>query len=76
MAAACAGKATFGVERSINGVKVFSATMVSDRERLGDRVTDWLTNNPEIEVAELFVTQSSDESFHCLAITVFYCEAL
>ncbi len=53
-------------------VKVFSATMQQDRGRLGERVTDWLRDNPGVEVAEAVVTQSSDEAFHCIAITVFY----
>ncbi len=55
-----------------DAVKVFSATMQQDRGRLGERVTDWLAENPGIEVAEAVVTQSSDEAFHCIAITVFY----
>jgi hypothetical protein len=70
------GKASFSTDRKFNGVKVFSATMVSDRDRLGDRVTDWLRGNPDIEVLDMVVTQSSDEAFHCLAITVFYWEPL
>jgi hypothetical protein len=62
----------FGADRSFNGIKVFSATMVGERERLGDRVTEWLNGNQDLEVREVVVTQSSDEAFHCLAITVFY----
>ena len=57
-----------------NGVKVFSATMVADRERLGDKVTDWLAANPQAKVTDITITQSSDEAFHCIAITVFYSE--
>ncbi|HEY0254160.1 MAG TPA: hypothetical protein VGC41_21675 [Kofleriaceae bacterium] len=57
-----------------NGVKVFSATMFADRERLGDRVTEWIANNPHCALTEMIVTQSSDASFHCVAITVFYLE--
>ena len=56
--------------------QVFSATMVSERDRLGDRVTEWLEANPSIQAREIVVTQSSDEAFHCLAITVFYWEPL
>ncbi len=55
-----------------NGVRVFSATKASDREQLGDRITDWLRRNPEIEIVDKIVTQSSDSEFHCLAITFFY----
>jgi hypothetical protein len=68
------GQASFGEDRRFNGVKVFSATMVNDRERLGEKVTDWLTAHPNYEVRDMIVTQSSDEAFHCLAITVFYYE--
>jgi len=55
-----------------NGLKVFSATMFKDRDRLGEKVTDWLLDNPDVEIADIVVTQSSDASFHCIAITVFY----
>jgi hypothetical protein len=66
------GQTSFGEDRRFNGVKVFSATMVSDREKLGEKVTEWLKSNPAIEVRDMIVTQSSDEAFHCLAITVFF----
>jgi len=68
--------ASFGNARDFNGVKVFSATMVQDRERLGDRITAWMQKNPGLDVREIVVTQSSDEAFHCLAMTVFYWEKL
>jgi hypothetical protein len=61
---------------SPNGVKIFSATMFADRERLGDKVTGWLEANPKLSVTEFVVTQSSDSAFHCIAITVFYWERL
>lgn len=57
-----------------NGVKVFSATMVRDRELLGEKVTDWMRSHPECVITDVRVTQSSDEQFHCIAITVFYNE--
>lgn len=57
-----------------NGVKVFSATMFAERDRLGDRVSDWLANNPQLKLVDLVITQSSDAAFHCLAITAFYYE--
>jgi hypothetical protein len=68
------GQASFGEDRQFNGVKVFSATMVADRERLGEKVTDWINSNPGLDVRDMIVTQSSDEAFHCLAITVFFWE--
>jgi hypothetical protein len=55
-----------------NGAKVFTATVAQNREALGERVTLWMRQHPELEVMETCVTQSSDEAFHCLAITVFF----
>jgi hypothetical protein len=63
-------------DAKFNGVKVFSATMFADRDRLGDRVTEWIAANGHLKVTEMIVTQSSDAAFHCLAITVFYAENL
>ena len=57
-----------------NGVKVFSATMAQDRDQLGEKVTAWLRANPQCKIVDTVVTQSSDEAFHCVAITVFYME--
>lgn len=57
-----------------NGVKLFSATMAQDRERLGEKVTAWLRDHRDARVVDKIVTQSSDESFHCVAITLFYWE--
>lgn len=55
------------------GVKVFSATMFGDRAELGEKVTNWLNNNSrDVELSDITVTQSSDASFHCISITVFY----
>ena len=55
-----------------NGAKVFSATMFADREHLGDKVTSWIADHRHLQITEIVVTQSSDASFHCIAITVFY----
>lgn len=62
------------VRSSFNGVKVFSATMFGDRERLGDTVSGWISAHPHVDVVDMVVTQSSDASFHCVAITLFYNE--
>jgi hypothetical protein len=59
---------------AFNGVKVFSATMAQDRDQLGEKVTNWLRTNPHCKIVDTIVTQSSDEAFHCVAITVFYWE--
>ena len=55
-----------------DGVKVFSATKARERESLGERLTEWLDKNPSCKVVDTVVTQSSDQEFHCLTITVFY----
>ena len=66
---------TFDPKHSkFNGVKVFSATMIGERGRLGETVTEWIRNNPGVDVRGAYVTQSSDEQFHCVAITLFYWE--
>jgi hypothetical protein len=57
-----------------NGVKIFSATMAQERDRLGERITEWLREHPDFEVVDTVVTQSSDEAFHCLVISIFYNE--
>jgi hypothetical protein len=68
------GQLTLRKDVKFNGVKVFSATMVADRDQLGEKVTNWINANPGKSVTDLVVTQSSDEAFHCIAITVFYHE--
>jgi hypothetical protein len=57
------------------GVKVFSATMAQERDQLGEKITQWLATHPRVQVVDKIVTQSSDEAFHCLAITLFYVES-
>jgi len=59
---------------SFNGVKIFSATMFAERDQLGEKVTRWIAEHPHYQITEISVTQSSDASFHCLAIAVFYYE--
>ena len=57
-----------------NVVKVFSATMAQEREHLGEKVTAWLAAHPSAKIVDKIVTQSSDEAFHCIAITIFFWE--
>jgi hypothetical protein len=63
-----------GQPLSFTGVKVFSATVARDRDELGERVTEWLAANRALVIVDVAVTQSSDQAFHCLAITLFYAE--
>lgn len=55
-----------------NGVKIFSTTRFAERQQLGDGVTQWLAERPELDVVDIVVTQSSDAAFHCVTISVFY----
>ena len=56
-----------------DGVKVFSATKARDRDDLGNRITDWISNNKDkMEIVDKKVTQSSDNEYHCFTVTIFY----
>ena len=57
---------------NFTGVRVFSTTLARDRENMGENITKWLKENPNVEVVDRVVTQSSDKEFHCLTITLFY----
>lgn len=72
MAANSTGILTVRKDVKFNGLKIFSATMVADREQLGEKVTKWMADHQQCKPVEFVVTQSSDEAFHCLAITLFY----
>jgi hypothetical protein len=56
------------------GMKIFSTTLARDREQMSDNITRWLRDNPQFEIVDKIVTQSSDKEFHCLTITLFYRE--
>lgn len=59
-------------KNKFNGVKIFSATMAQERDQLGEKLTAWLSDRSHLKIVDTIVTQSSDEAFHCLAITLFY----
>ncbi|HET9595332.1 MAG TPA: hypothetical protein VFP65_07115 [Anaeromyxobacteraceae bacterium] len=59
---------------AFTGVKVFSTTLARDRDALSDRITNWMRDNPRLEIVDQVVTQSSDKEFHCLTLTFFYRE--
>lgn len=59
----------------MDGIKIFSATKHRDRSTLGEKATEWLgeqKSKPGFEVIDKVVTQSSDNEFHCLTITLFF----
>ena len=51
--------------------KTFSTTMVREREKLGERITDWLRKGKR-KVIDYNVLQSSDSEFHCLTVVLWY----
>lgn len=56
-----------------DGVKVFSATKQKDRDELGETVSRWLRQkHGTVEIVDKVVTQSSDNEYHCVTITLFY----
>jgi hypothetical protein len=55
-----------------DGVQVFSATLATARAELGEVITAWLQANRALKVVDLVVRQSSDASFHCFTVAVFY----
>ena len=65
-----------GGNKTFNGVKVFSATMLQQREQLSDLITDWIAAHPSFAIKDIVITQSSDDRFHCFACTFFYFEPL
>lgn len=61
-----------GDTNDFDAVKVFSATKAREREELGETVTRWLSDHRgRYEVADKVVSQSSDNEFHCLSVTLF-----
>jgi hypothetical protein len=57
---------------AFDGVKIFSATIIAQREKLGETVTEWIGRQTNLEIVEFVVVQSSDSSYHCVTICVFH----
>ncbi len=57
---------------TFTAAKVFSATKAREREDLGAKLTQWMRENPEAQIVDKVITQSSDNEFHCLTIFIFY----
>lgn len=55
----------------VTGVKIWSATRHEDRQAIGDSITRWI-RDARPKILDYVVKQSSDHSFHCLSITIFY----
>lgn len=58
------------MEKKVNLVKVFSVTKARDRQDLGERVTAWIQENPNVQIVNTVVSQSSDQSYHCLSMVL------
>jgi hypothetical protein len=58
------------MENRINLVKVFSVTKARDRQDLGERITAWIQENPQVKIVNTVVSQSSDQSYHCLSMVL------
>jgi len=56
----------------MNGIKVFTATKTADREMLGERVSEWLSQFPDLPILKKVVVQSSDKEYHCLSIVIMF----
>jgi len=52
-------------------VKTFSATRHEMREKLGETVTEWLAQHPQLEVLSAEVLQTSDCAYHCHTLVIF-----
>lgn len=57
---------------NVTGMKGVSTTLARDRENMGENITKWRRENPNLEIVDKEVTQSSDKEFHCLTITFFF----
>lgn len=69
----CTAHVTDETVKQPTACRVFSATRAYDREHLGERVTEWIRAN-NVDVTDTWVTQSSDNAFHCITIVTFYQE--
>lgn len=62
---------TLNGPRWFKRVRVFASTKANERERMGERVEEWMiANSLAAEDCEIIVLQSSDAEFHCLAWVV------
>jgi hypothetical protein len=50
---------------------MFAGTTAGDRSVLGEKITGWLAANNHLVVVDREITQSSDNEFHCVTVTLF-----
>lgn len=70
-APAAAGSTEVAKAGAFSAVKVFWGSFSETRNALGEQITDWLRQHPELTVVDCVVTQSADSGYHCLTITLF-----
>ena len=58
-----------------DGVQIWTATMAREREGMGAQITRWMRDNPDKEIVDYTITQSSDAAYHCVVVTFFYRQA-
>lgn len=56
---------------SFDVIKMFAGTTAGDRAVLGEKITGWLAANGHLVVIDREITQSSDNEFHCVTVTLF-----
>ncbi|MBW2261148.1 MAG: hypothetical protein JRG91_04175 [Deltaproteobacteria bacterium] len=61
-------------DKSFDGIHIFSATKFKEREVLGETITRWMKEHSSYKIVDTVVRQSSDASFHCLSVAIFYKE--
>ncbi len=57
---------------NFDGLKIFSATMAKERAELGDVITRWIVDHPDVDIVDRLVRQSSGGDYHCLTILLFF----
>jgi hypothetical protein len=61
---------------TFNGVRVFCATMIQQRQALGEQITAWIAaerrQRPGFEIVDIVMRQSSDRAFHCVSAVLFF----
>jgi hypothetical protein len=65
-----------GIKRQManlfDGIQVFTATTAQRRTDLGEAATNWLRAHPDLVPFKVTVTQSSDNSHHCISLVLYY----
>lgn len=56
----------------ITRFKVFSATVLTQREHLGEVVTAWLAAHTELSIVDITVVQSTEAGHHTLTFVISY----